>query len=58
MNQDGSEMRHEFARSVVHTEVTMKNTTLWDVTPCSLAEVYKYFGGMYRLHFLGQRVSK
>jgi hypothetical protein len=27
----------------------MKSTTLWVVTPCSLVEVRRHFGGTYRL---------
>jgi hypothetical protein len=31
----------------------MKNTTVfWDVTPCSLVEVYQRFGGTCYLHLI------
>jgi hypothetical protein len=36
------------------TAVTMKSTVFWDVTPCSLVEI---FGGMYSLYFKGQRIT-
>jgi hypothetical protein len=37
--------------------VTMKSTVFWAVTPCSL-ERDRRFGGTYRLHFQGRRVSQ
>jgi hypothetical protein len=30
--------------------VTMKSAMFWDVTPCSLAEDHRCFGGTYCLH--------
>jgi hypothetical protein len=37
--------------------VTMKVTVLWDVTPCSLVDLYPSFGGTYCHHFQG-RIKK
>jgi hypothetical protein len=47
MNQGGSETRNEFVRVEDLTDLTMKNTSFWGMTPCSLVEVYRYSGGMY-----------
>jgi hypothetical protein len=40
--------------------VSMKSTSLWDVTPCSLVEVYRRFLETYEycLHFQGRRVGQ
>jgi hypothetical protein len=32
------------------TASTTKNTVFWDVTPCSLVEICRRFGGTYFLH--------
>jgi hypothetical protein len=32
----------------------LKNTTFWDITPCSPLKVNRRFGGTYRLHLLGR----
>jgi hypothetical protein len=37
---------------------SIKITTCWDVTSCSLIRVYLCFGGIYCLHFQGTRVSR
>jgi hypothetical protein len=37
--------------------VTMKNTTFWEMTLCSLVDVYRRFKEMYCLHLLNTRVS-
>jgi hypothetical protein len=34
-------------------EVTVENTVLWDITPFSLVEVYRYLGEMYCLNLKG-----
>jgi hypothetical protein len=36
--------------------VTMKNAVFWDVAPC-ISCVNRRFGGTYRLHFHGKKVS-
>jgi hypothetical protein len=36
-----------FVRYEVSTQVAMKSTTSWDVTPCTQTEVYRSFGGKY-----------
>jgi hypothetical protein len=35
----------------------MKSTIFWDITPCSPLSVYRRFGGTYRLHLQGQKIS-
>jgi hypothetical protein len=40
----------------LHKYFQKKSTIFWDVTPCSLVEVYPHFGGIYRLHIQGQMV--
>jgi hypothetical protein len=40
----------------VFTTVTLENTVLWDMTPCSLVEVYRRFGGTYFLYLQSLRV--
>jgi hypothetical protein len=42
----------------VLTEVVMRGTILWDVSPCSPLKVNRHFGGTYLLHLLGQRISR
>jgi hypothetical protein len=36
----------------------MKSNIFWDVTPCSLIEVHRRFGGIYCLHIRGRKVSQ
>jgi hypothetical protein len=38
-------------------EVVMKSIVIWDITPCSPLKVNRSFGGKYRLHLHGQRIS-
>jgi hypothetical protein len=38
--------------------VTIKITMFWNVTPCSLIEVQRCFGGTYCSHLHGRRVSQ
>jgi hypothetical protein len=42
----------------VLTLVVMKSPIFWDVTPCSLLENNRHFGGAYRLHLQGRRISQ
>jgi hypothetical protein len=36
----------------------LKSYIFWDITPCSALKVNLCFGGTYRLHLQGQRISK
>jgi hypothetical protein len=36
----------------------MKSTIFWDITPCSLLNINRRFGGKYRLHLQGYRISR
>jgi hypothetical protein len=38
--------------------VVMKNILFWDITPCSPLKVNPLFGGTYRLHLQGRRISQ
>jgi hypothetical protein len=38
--------------------VVIKNTVIWDITPCSLLKVNRRFGRTYRLHLQGLRISR
>jgi hypothetical protein len=39
--------------------VIIKTSTIfWDITPCSPLNVNRRFGGTYRLHLQGRRISK
>jgi hypothetical protein len=42
----------------VLTAVVMKSTIFWDITPRSLLKVNRRFGGTYRLHLHGWRISR
>jgi hypothetical protein len=44
--------------SEVLTAVVMKSTILWDITPCSSLRVKRRFGGTYRLHLQGRKISR
>jgi hypothetical protein len=46
-----------FAGLEVLTEVVMKSTIFWDITPCSPLKVNQRFGGTYRLQLQG-RISQ
>jgi hypothetical protein len=41
----------------VLTVVVMKSTIFWDIKLCSLLKVNRRFGGTYRLHLQGRRIS-
>jgi hypothetical protein len=56
---------HQYSRSLrndvgfeVLTAVVMKSPIFWDITPCTLLKVNRRFGGTYRRHLRGQRVSQ
>jgi hypothetical protein len=36
----------------------MKISIFWDITPCSPLKVNRRFGGTYRLHLQGPRISQ
>jgi hypothetical protein len=40
------------------TQSNSKNTIFWAVTPCSPLKVNRRFGGTYRLHLQGWRISR
>jgi hypothetical protein len=42
----------------VFTAVVMKSNIVWDITPCIPLKVNRSFGGTYRLHFQGRRISR
>jgi hypothetical protein len=41
----------------VLTVVVMKSTIFWDTMPCSALKINGRFGGTYRLHLQGRRIS-
>jgi hypothetical protein len=41
----------------VETSWTLKSTIFWDITLCSLLSIYRRFGGTYRLHLQGRKIS-
>jgi hypothetical protein len=41
----------------VLTEVVMKSTVFWYITPCSPLKVNRNFGGTYHHHLQGRRIS-
>jgi hypothetical protein len=42
----------------VLTAVIMRSSIFWDITPCSPLSVNRRFGGTYRLHLQGRRISR
>jgi hypothetical protein len=46
-----------YVRFEVFTAVTMKNAVLWDVAACRSC-VNRRFGGTYRLHLQGRKISE
>jgi hypothetical protein len=44
---------NSIVRFQVLTVASMKMVVFWDVAPCSLAEIYRRFRGVYSLHHQG-----
>jgi hypothetical protein len=42
----------------VLTAAVMKRPVFWDITQCSPLKVNRRFGGIYRLHLQGRRMSR
>jgi hypothetical protein len=42
----------------VLTAVVIKSNLFWDITPCSLLEVNRRFGGKYLRHLQGRRIIR
>jgi hypothetical protein len=42
----------------VLTAVVMKSSIFWDIKPCSPLKFNRRFGGTYRLHLQGQKISR
>jgi hypothetical protein len=40
------------------SENSMKNSIFWDITPCIPLKFNRCFGGKYRLHLQGRRISQ
>jgi hypothetical protein len=49
------ERRPRLVRSGILMAVTMKITAFWDMTPCSVVDMYKHFGGTFGLLFQSRR---
>jgi hypothetical protein len=49
------EEKEEFVKFEVFTAVTIKNAIFWNVTSCGSCK-NQHFGGMYRLHHLGDKI--
>jgi hypothetical protein len=50
--------RNMFNWHNVDHESHIKSTIFWDITPCSPLKVSKRFGGTYRPHLHGRRISQ
>jgi hypothetical protein len=48
----------EITDSVVGFEVLTPVVIFWDITPCSPLKVNRRFGGIYRPHHHGRRISR
>jgi hypothetical protein len=44
-------------RFEVFTAVVIKSIIFWDMTPCSPLSFKRSFGGTYRLHLQGRKIS-
>jgi hypothetical protein len=53
---NGQNSRHVLFEAI--TAVTMKNSMVWDIRPCSPMKVNRRFGGIYRLHFRVEKWNK
>jgi hypothetical protein len=42
----------------VLTPVVMESTIFWNITPCTPLKFNRRFGGTYRLHLYGRRISR
>jgi hypothetical protein len=42
----------------IPTAVAVKSSVFWDIPSCGLVKVNRHFGGTYRLHLQGRRVSQ
>jgi hypothetical protein len=42
----------------VLTAMIMKSAIFWDITPCSPLKLNRRFGGKFRLHLQGRRISR
>jgi hypothetical protein len=58
MKNGGSRGRRESEREQQVNNNDKKSTSFWDVTPCTLAEVYRYFGGTHFLNIYCRKVSQ
>jgi hypothetical protein len=38
--------------------ITLQNIIFWDITPCSPLKLNRRFGGIYRPHLQGRRISR
>jgi hypothetical protein len=38
-------------------QYAMKSNIFWDITPCSPLKINRRFGGTYRLHLQGRKIS-
>jgi hypothetical protein len=50
--------RPQYVGFEVLTAVVMKNIIFWDITPCNHLKVNRLFGGTYRLHLQGRKISR
>jgi hypothetical protein len=54
--EDALQIRNYVGFEVL-TAVFMKSTIFWDITPCSPLKDNGCFGGKYRLHLQGRKIS-
>jgi hypothetical protein len=58
MTGDITEDNGNYVGFEVLTAVVMKSYIFWDITSCSPIKVNRRFGGTYRLHLQGRRITK
>jgi hypothetical protein len=51
-------VQHYVVGDEILTTVVMKSSIFWDITLCSPLNVNRRFGGTYRLHLQGRRISR